>query len=158
MVKHEHSFHNFILAYLNWMLQSSEQHPSQKQTGNKHIKGQWLSPRPCTITNYLITKGYLSTQFSWIEAASMWKSDNFQEEFYFNQITLIPFFTKPFTRPFPSCCKPLFQSEAKCKAIDKRMILYSHANKTEFDKKGSALHLILKVRVFGTWKWPVIYS
>ena len=28
--------------------------------------------------------------------------------------------------------KPLFQSEAKCEAIDMKMILYSHANKTHF--------------------------
>ena len=27
-----------------------------------------------------------------------------------------------FKRPFPSCLKPLFQSEAKCKTIDMRMI------------------------------------
>ena len=52
----------------------------------------------------------------------------------------------------------LFQSEAKCKAIYQKMIFYSHVNKTEFHKKGFALHLILKVRVFGTWKWPIIYS
>ena len=28
--------------------------------------------------------------------------------------------------PFPSCLKPLFQSEAKCEAIDTKMISYSH--------------------------------
>ena len=28
-----------------------------------------------------------------------------------------------FSRPFPSCSKPLFQSEAKCKAIDTNFIL-----------------------------------
>jgi len=39
---------------------------------------------------------------------------------------------------------PLFQSEAKCKAID--MIFYSHANKIHFQKKG--FELVLKVRVF----------
>ena len=36
------------------------------------------------------------------------------------------------------------------------MIFYSHANKTHFYKKGCALRLILKVRVFGTLKWPII--
>ena len=51
------------------------------------------------------------------------------------------------------CTKPLFQSEATCEAIDKKMISYSHANKTHFDKKGFAL--VLKVRVFGTRKWPI---
>ena len=35
------------------------------------------------------------------------------------------------------------------------MIFHSHANKTRFHKKGCALDLILKVRVFGTRKWPM---
>ena len=41
--------------------------------------------------------------------------------------------------------KPLFQSEAKCKAIG------------AFARKVVDFHcaLIFKVRVFGTWKWPV---
>ena len=55
-------------------------------------------------------------------------------------------------RPFPSCSKPLFQSDAKCKAVDMKMIIqYSHANKTNFHMKGFALSLVLKVRVFRTW-------
>ena len=36
------------------------------------------------------------------------------------------------------------------------MIFHSHANQTNFHKKGCTLGLILKVRVFGTRKWPVI--
>ena len=32
---------------------------------------------------------------------------------------------------------------------------HSHANKTHFHKKGCELSLILKVRVFGTRKWPI---
>ena len=40
----------------------------------------------------------------------------------------------------PSLC------EAKCQANDTIMILYSHANKTHFHKKGCAFRLILKVR------------
>ena len=55
-----------------------------------------------------------------------------------------------FNRPFPSWSKPLFQSETKCKAIDMKMIIFSHANKTNFHVKGFALTLVLKVRVFGT--------
>ena len=35
------------------------------------------------------------------------------------------------------------------------IIFQSHANKTHFHKKGCAPSLILKVRVFGTWKWPI---
>ena len=55
--------------------------------------------------------------------------------------------------PFPSCSKPLFQIEAKCEACDTKMVFYFHANKTHFHKKGFALCLVLKVRVFGTRKW-----
>ena len=43
--------------------------------------------------------------------------------------------------PFPSCLKPLFQSEAKCEAIDMKMISYSHV-KTHFHKKGLTLSLV----------------
>ena len=35
------------------------------------------------------------------------------------------------------------------------IIFHSHANKTHFHKKGCGPSLILKVRVFGTWKWPI---
>ena len=35
------------------------------------------------------------------------------------------------------------------------MIFYSHANKSHFQKKGSALGLILKVRVLRTRKWHI---
>ena len=51
---------------------------------------------------------------------------------------------------FPSCSKLLFQSEAKCEAIDMKMIFYSYANETHFHKKGFTLGLVVKVRVFGT--------
>ena len=34
------------------------------------------------------------------------------------------------------------------------MISYSNAHKTYFHKKSFALSLVLKVRVFGTPKWP----
>ena len=55
-------------------------------------------------------------------------------------------------RPFRSCPKPLFQSEAKSEAIDMKAILYSHASKTHFHKKVFVLSLVLKGRVFGTRK------
>ena len=42
----------------------------------------------------------------------------------------------PRNEPFLSCSKPLFQSEAKCEAIDMKMFLYSHANITHFHKIG----------------------
>ena len=39
--------------------------------------------------------------------------------------------------PFPSCPKPLFQSEAKCEAIDMKIVFYPHARKTHRHKKGT---------------------
>ena len=56
--------------------------------------------------------------------------------------------------PLLSCLKALFQSEAKCEAIDMKMIFYSHVNKTYFYHKGFAVSLVLKVRVFGACKGP----
>ena len=56
-------------------------------------------------------------------------------------------------RPFLSCLKPLFQIEAKCQAIDTKMIFYSLANKTHFHKKGFALSLVLNVSFWTDWKW-----
>ena len=53
---------------------------------------------------------------------------------------------------FFELAKPLFQSEAECEAIDMEVIFYSHTNKTHFHKKGFALSLVLKVRIFGTRK------
>ena len=53
-----------------------------------------------------------------------------------------------------SCSKALFQSEAKCDAIVMKRICYSHEKETHFCKKGSALSLVSKVRVFATQKWP----
>ena len=58
-------------------------------------------------------------------------------------------------RPFPSSPGPLYQNEVKCSAFDMEIIFHSHANKIHFHKKGCALGLILNMRVFGTWKWPI---
>ena len=58
-------------------------------------------------------------------------------------------------RPFPSSKKSHFQSEAKCEAIDMKMIFNYDANKTLFHNKGFALSLVLKARFFGTRKWPI---
>ena len=44
-----------------------------------------------------------------------------------------------------------FQSEVKYEAIDVKMVFYSDADKTHFHKKGFALSLVLKVRVFPNW-------
>ena len=58
-------------------------------------------------------------------------------------------------RPFPSSKKSHFQNEAKCEAIDMEIIFNYYANKTHFHNKGFALSLVLKLRFFGTWKWPI---
>ena len=58
-------------------------------------------------------------------------------------------------RPLPSSRLPLYQNEVKCSAFDMKMIVHSDANKTHFHKKGCVLGLNLKVRVFGTRKWPI---
>ena len=57
--------------------------------------------------------------------------------------------------PFPSSPRLLFQNEDRCSAFDMEIIFHSHTNKTHFHKKGCAPSLILKVRVFGTLKWPI---
>ena len=59
--------------------------------------------------------------------------------------------TRLWNRPFPFSPGSLYQNEVKCSAFDVK----SHANKTHFHKKGCALGLILKVRVFRTRKWPI---
>ena len=51
-------------------------------------------------------------------------------------------------RPFVRCFKPPFQSEAKCKAIDMKMIFYSHTNITTFTRE--AFHLA------SFWKWEFL--
>ena len=61
-------------------------------------------------------------------------------------------------RPFPSSPGPLFQNEGRCSAFYMEIISHSHTNKTHFHKKGGALSLILKVRVFGTRKWLIAKS
>ena len=58
--------------------------------------------------------------------------------------------------PFLSSYGPLYQNEAKCSAFDTKMTFHSHANKTHFHNKGCALGLLLKVRVLGTQKWPIV--
>ena len=58
-------------------------------------------------------------------------------------------------RQFPCSKKSHFQSEAKCEAVDMKMIFNYDANKTHFHNKGFALSLVLKVRFFGTRKWSI---
>ena len=56
---------------------------------------------------------------------------------------------------FRASTGPLFQNEGRCSALDMEIIFHSHANKTHFHKKCYAPSFILKVRVFGTRKWPI---
>ena len=42
-----------------------------------------------------------------------------------------------------------------CKATDIKMIFYSHANETRFQKEGLSLILVLKMRSF--WKSEMAY-
>ena len=58
-------------------------------------------------------------------------------------------------RPVSSSPGLLFQDEGSSSAFDMEIIFHSHANKTHFHKRGCAPSLILKVRVFGTRKWPI---
>ena len=49
-----------------------------------------------------------------------------------------------------------FQSESKCETIDMKTIFYFNESKMHFHKNGFfARSLILKVRAFGTRKWPI---
>ena len=77
-----------------------------------------------------------------------WTYVESQHEVYLNvRLSLIGHFRVP--------KKSHFQSEAKCEAIDMKMIFNYDANKTHFHNKGFALSLVLKVRFFGTRKWRI---
>ena len=58
-------------------------------------------------------------------------------------------------RPFSSSKKFHFQNEAKCETFVVKMSFNYDANKTHFHNKGFALSLVLKVKLFGTRKWPI---
>ena len=58
-------------------------------------------------------------------------------------------------RPFPSSKKSHFQNGAKCETFVGKMSFICIIIKTHFPFNGFALSLALKVRFFGTRKWPV---
>ena len=60
-----------------------------------------------------------------------------------------------FYRPFPSSKKFHFQNEAKCKTFVVEMSFICIIIKTHFHNKDFALSLVLKVKLFGTRKWPI---
>ena len=58
-------------------------------------------------------------------------------------------------RPFPSSKKSHFQNEAKCETFVVKMSFICIIIKNHFHINGFALSLALKVRFFGTRKWPI---
>ena len=61
--------------------------------------------------------------------------------FFFNGVTV-----KTENRPFPSCCEPHYESEAKCEVFVMKISFHSHANKTNFHMKSFALSVAFIVR------------
>ena len=59
-------------------------------------------------------------------------------------------------RPFPSSTKSHSQNEAKCETFVVKMSLICIIIKDHFHINGFALSLALKVRFFGTRKWPIV--
>ena len=59
-------------------------------------------------------------------------------------------------RLFPSSKKSHFQNEAKCETFVVKMSFISMTIKNHFHINGFALNLALKVRLFGTRKWPIV--
>ena len=62
---------------------------------------------------------------------------------------------KHYNRPFPSSKKSHFQNEAKCETFVVKMSFICIIIKNHFHINGFALSLALKVRFFGTRKWPI---
>ena len=60
-----------------------------------------------------------------------------------------------FNRPFPSSKKSHFQNEAKCETFVVKMSFICIIIENHFHINGFALNLVLKVRFFGTRKWPI---
>jgi len=58
-------------------------------------------------------------------------------------------------RPFPSSKKSHFQNEAQCETFVVKMSFICIIIKNHFHINGLALSLALKVRFFGTRKWPI---
>ena len=58
-------------------------------------------------------------------------------------------------RPLPSSKKPHFQNEAKCETFVVKINFICIIIENHFHINGFALSLALKVRFFGTRKWPI---
>ena len=68
------------------------------------------------------------------------------------------FFTFDRNRPFPSSKKTHFQNEVKCETFVVKMSFICIIVKNHFHINGFALSLALKVRFFGTRKWPILVT
>ena len=64
--------------------------------------------------------------------------------------------TVQINRPFPSCRKPHYESEAKCKVFIMKIRFHSYTNKNNFHKKGFAVSLAFILRFTATQKWPIL--
>ena len=71
-------------------------------------------------------------------------------------ITTLYFGGDLFNRPFPSSKKPHFQNEAKCETFVVKINFICIIIENHFHINGFALSLALKVRFFGTRKWPIL--
>ena len=60
-----------------------------------------------------------------------------------------------FNRPFPACCEPHFESEAKCKAFIIKISYHSYANKANFYNTNFVLSLAFIMRFTAARKWPI---
>ena len=58
-------------------------------------------------------------------------------------------------RPFPSCCEPHHESEAKCKTFHMKISFVCILMKTNFHNKNFALSLAFIIRFKATRKWSV---
>ena len=58
-------------------------------------------------------------------------------------------------RPFPSCCEPRYESEARCTAFHMKISFVSTWMKTNFHTKSCAPSLAFITRFTATRKWPI---
>ena len=56
-------------------------------------------------------------------------------------------------RPFPSYLKPLFESEAKCEAIDTKTVFHSRGKLISQERFGT--YARFESDSFGTRTWPI---
>ena len=76
----------------------------------------------------------------------------------FSSVCKLPFVSIELNRPFPSSKKSHSQNEAKCETFVVKMSFICIIIKNHFHINGFALRLALKVRFFGTRKWPIILA